>query len=219
MSDTYTDLELTNFPDEVDTIAEKVDPASSGDLTLMNTYKGYIDDGDYTSAVAYLVAHPTLLDMMTTADDFNKLLQMILAIERYYLSLANQNNLDTSDLQFPSDSKTVTQFRTDIETSVGLKALDLLATYSKAGSQSAIANGDTIKQALGKLEKKADDSLSDISTHASSGSAHSALDVLHISDAITAGEAKVVNVYLYSGSDPTIDETMPDGTLFIKYVP
>jgi len=127
LSDKYPDLELTNFPNSVDTISEKTDPSSESDLTLINTYKGYIEAGNYSAAISYLASHPDLINMMITKDDINKMLQMILAIERYYFEdvqsfLLNLAGIKAENITFNDDS-TIEAFYQSLKTLVTNRAL------------------------------------------------------------------------------------------------
>lgn len=48
---------------------------------------------------------------------------------------------------------------------------------------------------------------------------HAALTSVNITDPIAPGTAKVANIIFGTGDAPTIDSTMPQGTIYIKYVP
>ena len=83
MSKTYTDLTETVFPEAVDTIVRMSDVASS-DITAVNQYYARYNAGDMTGAAQILLSNPGLQNKIFNAAKFNKLIDAVIAIQRYY---------------------------------------------------------------------------------------------------------------------------------------
>jgi hypothetical protein len=83
MSTTYNDLDLTTFPESIDTMQVMQDPNRS-QLVKILSYETLLRGGDYDSAAAFLEANPELKDMQITAEKMNRHEQMIIAIERMF---------------------------------------------------------------------------------------------------------------------------------------
>jgi len=81
MSDTYTDLTETVFPDGIDTLTRMRD-ASSGDITKIAQYNQYISDGEFSSAAAMVQDDPLFAQVIFNAAKLNQLSDSIVAIER-----------------------------------------------------------------------------------------------------------------------------------------
>ena len=58
----------------------------------------------------------------------------------------------------------------------------------------------------------------DLDEKADADHGHMSLPALEISDDVAPEDLQVVNVYIYTGTTPST-EGIPDGTLFVKYVP
>ena len=87
MSNTYPDLNFTNFPDSTDesSFLRMQDPTIT-DTTLINQYKAFITANDITSANNLLIANPSLQTKIFNASQFNKFRDGLIAIERMWSS-------------------------------------------------------------------------------------------------------------------------------------
>ena len=83
MSITYADLPNTSYPDTKDAFKNKKD-ADATVATLIARYKNRFNSGNYALAKSILESNPTLADSMITADDFNKLQDAVMAMQRFY---------------------------------------------------------------------------------------------------------------------------------------
>ena len=83
MSITYADLPNTNYPDTKDAFKNKKD-ADATVATLIARYKNRFNSGNYALAKSILESNPALADSMITADDFNKLQDAVMAMQRFY---------------------------------------------------------------------------------------------------------------------------------------
>ncbi len=61
--------------------------------------------------------------------------------------------------------------------------------------------------------------LTDARTKGTGKHTHPSLTSVNITEAIAPGTARVANIVFGTGNAPTIDSTMPQGTIYIKYLP
>lgn len=85
MSTTYADLYETKFPDEVDNWDRYIDPTIQT-LSAITQYQNYYDRGDFENANAVLESNPSLKRIIINAATINKMLDGIIAIQRFYFS-------------------------------------------------------------------------------------------------------------------------------------
>lgn len=85
MSELYSDLQFTNFPDAVDTY-EYVQDIDENTVTAAQEYQQYITNKDYASAQTVLQNNPNLSKSLINADKINHLIDSIKSIQRLYLS-------------------------------------------------------------------------------------------------------------------------------------
>lgn len=107
MSQTYTDLPYTAYPDGIDVFTNKSD-ANSMNRRYIVEYKNLFNDGDIAGAAALLEQFPELKEIIITAADFNKLQNAIEAMQRFVKRDKQQIIFSTSepsgeDLQFIGD--------------------------------------------------------------------------------------------------------------------
>lgn len=83
MSNFYTDLTLTNFPDSSDNFTSMLDMVS-GDLSLVNQFRQYMLDGDFASADSILSSIADSNKKLLRAENINAWQEAIIAMERLY---------------------------------------------------------------------------------------------------------------------------------------
>lgn len=83
MSDTYSDLRYTNFPDQLDNQIPMRDPSVS-DMVLINQYNSLLASGQYATAIEFMAANKTLQEAQMNAEKLLKIHHSILALERYF---------------------------------------------------------------------------------------------------------------------------------------
>ena len=84
MSILYPDLDFTTFPNALDNIELKSNITNSTDAQLVNQIQTAIISGDFSNAAAILNANPQLNGKIFNANDYNKVRDAILALERFY---------------------------------------------------------------------------------------------------------------------------------------
>lgn len=85
MSTTYPDLYETKFPDAIDNWDRFLDPTIQT-LSAITQYQKYYDQGDFEQANSVLESNPTLKRIIVNASSINKMLDGIIAIQRFYFS-------------------------------------------------------------------------------------------------------------------------------------
>lgn len=85
MSRTYTDLNLTNFPEQVDDFIQWLDITAS-DGPLIRQYTEAVQSGNMSFANQILAQIPSAAQKIIKANDLNKITQAMLAVERFYKS-------------------------------------------------------------------------------------------------------------------------------------
>lgn len=85
MSELYKDLNLTNFPEQVDNFIQWLDITAS-DGTLIKQYTEAVQSGNMLLANQILSQIPSATQKIIKANDLNKLTQAMLAVERFYKS-------------------------------------------------------------------------------------------------------------------------------------
>lgn len=83
MSELYKDLDLTTFPEGVDSFTQWLDITAS-DGPLIRQYMNAIESGNMTLANQILIQIPSGTQKIIKANDLNKMTQAILATERFY---------------------------------------------------------------------------------------------------------------------------------------
>ncbi len=89
MSETYTDLNLTNFPQAVDAQSVMQDPSSVEDMEAIAQYQEAMQSGNIQSALSMLASNEKLSAMCLNAVKFNRHEHMIIALERMFLEDIN----------------------------------------------------------------------------------------------------------------------------------
>ena len=95
MSNTYSDLVFTNFPESVDNILQKSNITNATDSALVQQIQQYIVAGNFAAASTIITNNPQLNGKIFNATDYNQLRDAILALERFYIS----------DIQYYTNSK------------------------------------------------------------------------------------------------------------------
>lgn len=85
MSQTYSDLSFTSFPDEIQTFVTMLNMVVN-DAEAVNGYQQAMRDGDYTLAQQYFNQITNGSQKILDADKINTLMQTCIAIQRFYLS-------------------------------------------------------------------------------------------------------------------------------------
>ena len=80
MSETYTDLNLTNFPQAVDAQSVMQDPSSVEDMGAIAQYQEAMQSGDIQGALLMLASNEKLASMCLNAIKFNRHEHMIIAL-------------------------------------------------------------------------------------------------------------------------------------------
>lgn len=85
MSERYSDLGCTNFPESVDVITRMEDPNTPEDFRNMDIYYSYINNGNLEAAEEILSKdNDRLRHMLFDASKFNKLQDAVIAVERLF---------------------------------------------------------------------------------------------------------------------------------------
>lgn len=85
MSERYSDLSCTTFPESVDVITRMIDPDSPEDFKNMDIYYSYINSGKLEAAEEILSQDKDRLrHMLFDASKFNKLQDAVIAVERLF---------------------------------------------------------------------------------------------------------------------------------------
>lgn len=84
MSKQYPDLDLTNFPDEIDNRRLLQDPSTDEDLAAITLFLDAISRNDMVEANQILNNNPQIKDMQITAESINRHEDMIIAMERLF---------------------------------------------------------------------------------------------------------------------------------------
>ena len=111
MSQTYTNLPGTNYPDSVDTFSKIVDVTIST-LPYAILYQNYFQKGDLESASQILTEHPELEKCLMNADKFNKLIDAIKAIETDHNS--TKSKLNTVSNQTTENTSNISNLTTNV---------------------------------------------------------------------------------------------------------
>lgn len=92
MSETYTDLSHTRFPDQVDDSAshEYMSNVTSDVASLVNQYETQIRVNNFASAKSLLENNPELRRCIFTAEDYNWLRDAVIASQRFYSNDAQE---------------------------------------------------------------------------------------------------------------------------------
>lgn len=85
MSKTYPDLPLESFPDAIDNLWMVKDIDSPEIKAKIDTYLN-LAKNDMQSAKDYLLQNQELKDYMTNADFINRIVQSVIAMQRFYMS-------------------------------------------------------------------------------------------------------------------------------------
>ena len=83
ISNTYPDLPLTNYPEQIDTPNKYRDP-SINEIPIIQEYYGYIDSGNYVAANQLLANNPSLKQCFISADRLNAFIEMNVALQRFF---------------------------------------------------------------------------------------------------------------------------------------
>lgn len=144
MSQTYTDLDLTKFPEEIDALSGFADP-SHEQLVKILSYETLLRNGDYEGAEALLTQNPELAGFQITASKLNRHEQMIVAIERMfkadidaYIKAAKDGV--TSELQADVNDAKNTASSAVEKADAAVKAANL-ATEKVSGTVRVVAQG------------------------------------------------------------------------------
>jgi hypothetical protein len=83
MSSTYTDLQYTSFPDDIQSFVTMLDMAVN-DAPAINGYQRAMREGDYNTAQAYLTQITNGNQKIIDATKLNTLLDTCVALQRFY---------------------------------------------------------------------------------------------------------------------------------------
>lgn len=168
ISTKYPTLELTKFPNEIDTQYIMVDPSAS-DLAAIQQYNTLYDAGDLVGANAVLTANPSLNNMILNASKMNRLEQMIIAIEKYYFEdvqtfMLNAAGINAGSLVFAT-GETLEEFKTATNAAIAQAETDAVASaqamadlkVDKTSISDAVNIDDSTKVASAKAVKAAND--------------------------------------------------------------
>lgn len=79
----YTDLPLSNFPENIDEFENKT-AVSADNLAIANQYRGYLQNGNYALAAQLRELHPELNSIIIDEVTINKMQQTIQALQRVF---------------------------------------------------------------------------------------------------------------------------------------
>ena len=85
MSITYTDLTETLFPDALDAMT-RISDLEVGEIVLANEYYRLYNNGNITAAKQLLQSNPQLQNKIFNAQNFNKIIDALVALERYFVA-------------------------------------------------------------------------------------------------------------------------------------
>jgi len=85
MSLTYPTYVHTSYPDKIDTFQYFSDPTAD-DVTLIKQYQSYFNAGNISSAAKILENNPSLQNKIVNANNLNKIIDALKAIETLYMS-------------------------------------------------------------------------------------------------------------------------------------
>ena len=85
MSLTYPSYAHTSYPDAIDTFQYFSDPTAD-DVTLIKQYQSYFNTGNISSAAKILEDNPSLQNKIVNANNLNKIIDALKAIETLYMS-------------------------------------------------------------------------------------------------------------------------------------
>ena len=83
MSSTYTDLQYTTFPDQIQNFIEVLNILAS-DASYVNRFQEAMRNGDYTTAQQYFAQIPDGNRKFLDAEKINTLLDTCISLERFY---------------------------------------------------------------------------------------------------------------------------------------
>ena len=83
MSQVYSDLYYTNFPDAIDSYSYFSDPTAD-DVPLIKQYQTYFNAGNIAAAAQILESNPSLQNKIINANSLNKFVDSIKAMQRLY---------------------------------------------------------------------------------------------------------------------------------------
>ena len=85
MSQTYTDLTETMFPDSMDQWDRYLDPTIQT-ISLITQYQNFYNQGKFEEANGVIEHNPILKRIIVNASTMNKTLDAIMALQRFYFS-------------------------------------------------------------------------------------------------------------------------------------
>lgn len=84
MSNTYSDLIYTTYPDTLDTFTLKSNITNATDSALIQQIQSYIASGNFSAAANILNNNLYLKDKMFNSNDYNKVRDALIALQRFY---------------------------------------------------------------------------------------------------------------------------------------
>lgn len=106
MSNTYPDLNLTNFPNSIDGKYTMKD-ASNTNITKIKRYEAYVAEGNIEAANQYLANNKDLIPVLFNADKWNRHEHMILALENFFNDEVYDYIINVVKLRGMYDSSTI----------------------------------------------------------------------------------------------------------------
>jgi hypothetical protein len=85
MSQSFPDLNLTNFPENED-IWENMQDISASDVPLLKQYQNYVIAGDIASAEQLINNNPSLEKKLINGNKLNRIMQGVKGVQRFFLS-------------------------------------------------------------------------------------------------------------------------------------
>ena len=84
MSNTFPDLDLTKFPDQIDQRLLMIDPSSNADVAVINSYQQAMSTGNFAQAASILIGSTRLQQMIFNAERWQRHDDQIIAIQRVW---------------------------------------------------------------------------------------------------------------------------------------
>lgn len=90
MSQTYQDLPYTNMPDSLDELVV-YENVTESTKPIVDTFQELLDSGNFTAASNYYYQNKAILQkIIINENTINKLMQALIALERFYLNDVHQ---------------------------------------------------------------------------------------------------------------------------------
>lgn len=150
MSETYNDLNLTNFPQSVDAQSVMQDPSSAEDMEAIAQYQEAMQSGNIQTALSMLASNEKLSAMCLNAVKFNRHEHMIIALERMFLEDINAYIAACRDAATPELTAEIESVKTTADNAIR-QAASLEKSFLNYQQQVSMAFGGVNRQLKGTI--------------------------------------------------------------------